>query len=123
MKKIGTIVLGLGVVAALVVGVVFALRTPNPTNEAQATVVGLNAKEDISQFVRANAVREFNFPADHGPHNDFQTEWWYYTGNLQDAQGNHFGYQFTIFRRALTPGLLDKALSDFSSNQIYFASY
>jgi len=25
----------------------------------------------------------FEFPRDHFNHPDFQTEWWYYTGNLQ----------------------------------------
>lgn len=123
MKKFGWSVLGLGVVVALVAGVVFLVRAPNQTNEAQATLMGLETKEDTSRFARANAVREFKFPEDHGPHNDFQTEWWYYTGNLQDAQGNHFGYQFTLFRRAMAPGAIDSALSDFSTNQIYFAHF
>ena len=126
MKRFGTIgkvVLVLGVVVALVAGGVALVRVPNQNNEAQATLVGLDTKEDISRFARATAVREFKFPEDHGPHNDFQTEWWYYTGNLQDAQGNHFGYQFTLFRRALAPGIIDRALSDFGTNQIYFAHF
>ncbi|HXL25825.1 MAG TPA: hypothetical protein VN952_04050, partial [Chthoniobacterales bacterium] len=25
------------------------------------------------------------FPRDHGPHYDYQTEWWYLTGNLRSA--------------------------------------
>jgi predicted secreted hydrolase len=81
----------------------------------------LENAEGTSGFTRATEVRPFNFPEDHGPHNDFQTEWWYYTGNVQDAQGNHFGFQFTIFRRALAPGVVDQTLSDFRANQVYFA--
>ena len=48
------------------------------------------------------APREFSFPRDHGAHEGFQTEWWYFTGNLQsdDAQ---FGYQLTFFRFLLSP--------------------
>src|SRR6266496_392841 len=42
-------------------------------------------------FARATSVRSFRLPADHGPHFDYQTEWWYYTGNLTDASGRHFG--------------------------------
>ena len=34
------------------------------------------------RFARATAPRAFRLPQDHGPHFEFQTEWWYYTGNL-----------------------------------------
>jgi len=42
--------------------------------------------------------RSWNFPRDHGAHREFQTEWWYFTGNLSDPSGTHFGYQLTFFR-------------------------
>ena len=32
------------------------------------------------------------FPRDHFNHPEFQPEWWYYTGNLRDAQGRRFGF-------------------------------
>lgn len=54
-------------------------------------------------FDRADGPREFSFPRDYGPHPGYQTEWWYYTGNLETADGRHFGYQLTFFRRALEP--------------------
>jgi len=41
------------------------------------------------------------FPRDHGAHPDFKTEWWYFTGNLQDASGRKFGYQLTLFRQGI----------------------
>jgi len=52
-------------------------------------------------FARALEPRTFTFPADHGPHPDFQTEWWYFTGNLESRDGRTFGYQLTFFRQAL----------------------
>ncbi len=52
-------------------------------------------------FARALAPREFRFPADHGPHPAFRTEWWYFTGNLKEPGGRRFGYQLTLFRSAL----------------------
>lgn len=42
--------------------------------------------DNIAAFARAYEPRAFTFPRDHGPHPEYQTEWWYYTGNLA-AQG------------------------------------
>ncbi|MFZ9920824.1 MAG: lipocalin-like domain-containing protein [Terrimicrobiaceae bacterium] len=47
----------------------------------------------------------YQFPPDHGAHPDFKTEWWYFTGNLQSADGQDFGYQLTFFRQGvIEPG-------------------
>jgi predicted secreted hydrolase len=43
----------------------------------------------------------FEFPRDHFNHPEFQTEWWYYTGNLRTAKGRRFGFELTFFRRAV----------------------
>ena len=61
-------------------------------------------------------IREF--PADHGPHPDFRSEWWYATITLADAQGARYGVQFTLFRQALTPTPGD---APWRSGQIYMA--
>ena len=58
---------------------------------------------DTTGYARADAPRAFAFPADHGPHPGFKTEWWYVTGNLESAAGERFGIQFTIFDSALRP--------------------
>jgi len=52
----------------------------------------------------------------------FQTEWWYYTGNLQSETGQRFGYQLTFFRRALLPTseVIDRE-SEWATDQIYMA--
>lgn len=44
---------------------------------------------------------EWSFPEDHGSHPDFETEWWYFTGNLETSSGRDFGYQVTFFRAGL----------------------
>lgn len=41
------------------------------------------------------------FPADHGSHPDFATEWWYLTGHLQDAEGSAWALQAVFFRRQI----------------------
>ena len=43
---------------------------------------------------------QYEFPRDHFSHPDFQTEWWYFTGNLKDATGRRFGFELTFFRAA-----------------------
>jgi predicted secreted hydrolase len=95
--------------------------TQRPTASAPPALA-LASDSDLTGFARAYEAREFEFPLDHGPHEDYQTEWWYYTGNLTAASGEHFGYQLTFFRRGLTPGAppLDASLT---TNQIYFAHF
>ena len=45
----------------------------------------------------------FDFPLDHGPHDDYRIEWWYLTANLIAADGTPYGLQWTLFRSALAP--------------------
>ena len=83
---------------------------------------------DPSGFARATAPRPFSFPADLGPHPEFRTEWWYYTGNLETAVGRHFGFQLTFFRTALAPPVVGVAArgsapSAWSSRQLYLAHF
>jgi predicted secreted hydrolase len=42
--------------------------------------------------------REWSFPRDHGRHDGFRMEWWYFTGNVTGAKGRRFGYELTFFR-------------------------
>ena len=117
MKRIGSLVL----VVALVVLAIVLIRSLQPPTVG-AEIVGLRSTDSIAGFARADVVRAFAFPVDHGPHPDFQTEWWYYTGNLDAADGRHFGYQLTFFRRAISP--TDTARdSDWGTRQIYFAHF
>jgi predicted secreted hydrolase len=78
---------------------------PSPARQPiEATVAVREAlAEARAGFARALAPRPLSFPEDHGPHPDFRTEWWYYTGNLGTAAGRHVGFQLTFFRVALSP--------------------
>ena len=71
--------------------------------EATVAVAEALARGDTAGFARATGPRPFDFPRDHGPHPEFRTEWWYYTGNLVAEGGRHFGFQLTFFRQALAP--------------------
>jgi predicted secreted hydrolase len=117
--------LGFGVMLLLllVAGLVWYLtgRAPRPL---RAGLVAAAAPVDATGFARADGPRSFVFPPDQGPHNDFQTEWWYYTGNLTADTGERFGYQLTFFRRALVPPA-ERANrpSDWATDQVYMAHF
>ncbi|HJV65634.1 MAG TPA: lipocalin-like domain-containing protein [Geomonas sp.] len=82
-------------------------------------VLGGNAS---AGFSRAVAPRPFHFPEDHGPHPGFRNEWWYFTGNLQGADGQRFGYQLTFFRVSLLPQAVQRT-SRWTANEIFMAHF
>jgi predicted secreted hydrolase len=73
-------------------------------------------------FARATVPRPFVFPGDHGPHPEYATEWWYYTGNLDTEDGRHFGFQLTFFRSALAP-IAPARESAWATTNIYMAHF
>lgn len=101
---------------------VFLLVRPAPPSIIQSNLIVLPVT--AGDFERATSVREFEFPLDHGSHNEFQTEWWYYTGNLTATSGEQFGFQLTFFRRALLPlkERLERETS-WATEQIYLAHF
>lgn len=76
---------------------------------------------DIAGFAIANKVLPIEFPRDHGEHLDFQTEWWYLVGVVEDEQQREFGFQFTLFRQALTPKTTCDSV--WRTGQIYMAHF
>jgi predicted secreted hydrolase len=42
---------------------------------------------------------QYQFPRDHFEHEDFRTEWWYYTGNVFDSGGKRYGFELVFFRQ------------------------
>ncbi len=59
------------------------------------------------------------FPADHGAHPAYRTEWWYVTGWLQTDSGKAMGFQVTFFRTR-PPAAADNP-SRFAPAQVLFA--
>lgn len=43
----------------------------------------------------------YEFPRDLFNHPDYQTEWWYYTGNLKTPEGHRYGFELTFFRQGI----------------------
>jgi predicted secreted hydrolase len=87
-----------------------------------------------AQYQAALPGYHYEFPKDHFSHPDYQTEWWYFTGNLTAADGHRFGFELTFFRQGVNRGAKDHevwsihdiylahlALSDIDGNEFYHA--
>jgi predicted secreted hydrolase len=87
--------------------------------------VGLAEDDNGAGYRRVTGPCRFVFPRDHGSHEGFRTEWWYYTGNLKTQSGARFGFQLTFFRHQLRP-LADRRqwpekASNWRTDQIFLA--
>ncbi len=79
-------------------------------------------------FAIATAPYQFRFPADHGSHPSYQTEWWYFTGHIKVADGRKFGYEVTFFRARVRPQDVARARrilgsSRWRGDQVYAAHF
>jgi len=105
-------------IAALLLACDHQQSVPTGSTDIQSILSG-QAHEG---FQRADSPRTFHFPADHGPHPQFKLEWWYITGNLTSQQQQHFGFQITFFRFALSPQQTQRD-SHWANNQMYMAHF
>ena len=77
-----------------------------------------------SDWKTAEPGWQYEFPRDHHAHREFKTEWWYFTGNVFDAEGNRFGYELTFFRHGITPASeRDPNASRFLVDDLKFAHF
>lgn len=81
------------------------------------------AGDSRQEFVPATEGYRYEFPHDHGSHESFRTEWWYYTGNLTTNNGRTFGYQLTFFRRGMPADQVKTLPSKWSITQLYLAHF
>jgi predicted secreted hydrolase len=109
----------LGVV--LVCVVCFFLSAPAAV--ASTTVKWFDAPDAPGEYEKALRPQAIQFPQDLGAHPNYKSEWWYYTGNLETAEGRDFGIELTFFRQALTPDLNDRGASQWRNPQIYSAHF
>lgn len=82
-------------------------------------------RSDTTGYARVDGPRDLVFPDDYGPHPDYRTEWWYLTGNLEDEEGNPYGYEVTFFRIASAPpNAADSLLDDgWTTRQMYLGHF
>ena len=66
---------------------------------------------------------EYKFPRDYFDHPNYETEWWYYTGNLHAPDGHRYGFELTFFRQAarLSPQTSESENVTWRPDQLYLA--
>ena len=90
------------------------------TNVLRRAMV-LSAAAALAPWAKtANALppKTLEFPRDRGAHPDFNTEWWYITGQVA-AGARQFGFQLTFFRSRV--GSTQDLTSKFAAKQLMFA--
>jgi len=105
MKKIRASRRWIGI-SALVLGAVFELT-------------GVGSAQEWKQAI---GPWNWSFPRDHGSHAPFRTEWWYFTGNLRNPEGNRLGYQLTFFRQGIRFKRKDQG-GPWSIRDLYFGHF
>ncbi len=81
------------------------------------------AADTAEEFRVAREGYRYTFPRDHGSHEAFRTEWWYYTGQLTAKDGRSFGYQLTFFRRGMPREQTNSPPSQWAVTQLYLAHF
>jgi len=108
----------------------FAVGAARSAGPPDSNLEALRSGERKDGFALAIEPRRFEFPRDHGPHEEFRQEWWYVTGNLDSSRGERFGFELTFFRIGLTPPGANEAAaaaggprSAWRTRQVYVAHF
>jgi len=107
-------------VIAVAVSVIKGNVSDGESQQETIDIIAALSGADTEGYSIADKPVEFIFPQDHGAHESFRNEWWYFTGNLYDEDGRRFGYQLTFFRIAISPVTADRE-SAWATSQIYMA--
>jgi predicted secreted hydrolase len=81
------------------------------------------AADTTEEFRLATEGYRYAFPRDHGAHEDYRTEWWYYTGQLTAKNGRLFGYELTFFRRGMPREQTKTLPSRWAVTHLYLAHF
>lgn len=82
-----------------------------------AAILSLSAD---AQFARVESPGRFTFPADHGGHPAYRTEWWHLMGTLDTDAGPPLGVQWLLLRIAISPEPPDHA-SRWATSNVYMS--
>ncbi|HYL80958.1 MAG TPA: lipocalin-like domain-containing protein [Candidatus Acidoferrum sp.] len=74
-----------------------------------------------AEFRQALPGYQFTFPRDQFSHDDYRTEWWYYTGHLRTQGNDVYGYQVTFFRSGVAEAQANP--SRWAAKNLYMAHF
>lgn len=115
--------IGLALVGIVIVVFGFSLVEVSGGTDVGASAAISSANVDLDNYAQATDPNyNWQFPQDHGAHEDFLTEWWYYTGNVAAEDGRRFGFQYTVFRRAVLPENQTQD-SEWRTRQVYLVHF
>ena len=86
-------------------------------------IFGADSPSPMPRFSSAKPGYVYDFPRDHGNHEQFQTEWWYFTGHVSDSSGRRFGYELTFFRRGIDSPQVWSNPSKWAIRHVYLAHF
>ncbi len=86
-------------------------------------IFAADSPPSASRFSSAKPGYVYAFPRDHGSHEQFQTEWWYFTGHLRGPNGRRFGYELTFFRRGIDSPDVWNNPSEWAMRHLYLAHF
>lgn len=101
------------------------MALPSHLIEAQSLQVQTSSGTAAQSYV-------IQFPRDLYDHPGYQTEWWYFTGNLESREERQYGFELTFFRSYAPTGapagqpqfipiiFADLAVSDLRGQQFFF---
>ncbi len=96
------------ILAAGLVTALFIFRAPTP-----------------AAFEQATANRPVSLPGDAAAHFNVTTEWWYYTGFLNGADGKRYGFELVFFKAFAPPAakIMSWLPINWVSNPVYVAHF
>ena len=114
------VILGLVLICALIAALVWISKASAPVTGGSQTPPPLTDFIDCSApgFARITPDQMIQFPADHGAHPDYCSEYWSFSGVLDAENQQRFGFQLTIFRISLAPEPIESE-SAWATNQVY----
>lgn len=77
---------------------------------------------DGGGFPPVESPWRFRFPADHGPHGRYRTEWWHLAGVLADEHGSRVGVQLSVARIGFTTKPRNRA-SRWAATDVYAGQF
>lgn len=122
MAKLNKKAIGFSIISVLLLSAYFIVDSL-VSNHAQlnTSIFGRTVYEQNSSIGKmADPNYQITFPTDNAAHHKFDIEWWYLTANLEDASGNPYGLQWTLFRFR-NPNSNGAQTEGWHNDQIYMA--